>query len=99
MPGRRRYSRFLPDNDRVWILLPEDRGRIPARILNESYGGLGVVCADASLLAVGEPVEVELDECPYPAVIASLRPTPGEGVYVGLEWRGSSTPESSVDDD
>ena len=68
------------------MIRTEDDVEIVAQIDNESYGGLGLVCEDASALEEGQSVAVTIDEAEYDAVIVSLRPLENNATHVGIKW-------------
>lgn len=85
MKHRRRFSRFLPDEASIQIV-PENGLGVSARIVNESFGGLGVECDTISGLALDQNVDVVRDDVPYPAKIVVLRPQEDRTFYVGVQW-------------
>lgn len=102
MALRRRFSRFMPDENQV--MLKNANGlNTPCEVLNESYGGLGVVVDDPAGIVPDMNLEVELEGASFGAVVTSCRLQEDGGTFVGLKWletEGSvpSFSESSADD-
>jgi hypothetical protein len=96
MSSNRRYSRFLPD-DRDVAIQTSIGDRVMGRVVNESYGGLGVHCEQAGALHIDENVIVELEEGRHPARIVAIR-NDDDGAHIGLQWLQDDAAPTSDDD-
>lgn len=85
MGKNRRFSRFRPDDARVWLSLPSGR-RLAAIARDESYGGLGVRCPANPELLRGAQVTIEIDEQEFLAEVVAIESASEEDVHVGLRW-------------
>lgn len=98
MAMRRRYSRFLPEDNQVTV--SSDTGlHFTADVVDESFGGIGVVCENQSGLEEGLEVTVHLEEAEYDAVIVSIRPDEEDTVHLGLKWLEIEPEVDSLDED
>lgn len=85
MSTRRRYSRFRPDVPDAAIIT-EAGTRVTAQVANESYGGLGLACADPTGLEEGQQVFISMEESQFEALIVSIRPLADSTTMIGIKW-------------
>lgn len=100
MAMRRRYSRFLPEDNQV--LITNDAGlRLEANVVDESFGGIGVVSEPDPRLEEGLEVGVRFEDFDYEAVIVSLRPDHEDPnmVHLGLKWLEIESDEPDFDEE
>jgi hypothetical protein len=97
MAMRRRYSRFLPEDNEVAIT--SDTGlKFTAEVVDESFGGIGVLCEETEGLEEGLEVAVRIEEADFDAVIVSVRKQEDGMVQLGLKWL-EIEPEENFDEE
>ena len=111
MRSNRRFSRFLPDQPEVWITTAQGT-KVVGELVNESYGGVGILVDDPAGLVHGDEVNVQFDEMPeepiegdqqdwvrpvYPAVIVAHRKQE-DSTFLGLKWLAEGDEEDSGED-
>jgi hypothetical protein len=85
---RRRWTRLAGDADNGKVELVTQSGmRLPGRLLDESFGGIGVRVDEQGDLANGECVDAVYFGVPARAVVRHLTPLADGGVRVGLQWK------------
>lgn len=84
---RRQWRRFL--GEAVDVRLAQDMGEpLPAEMLDESFGGIGLLLDDAQPLAVGQELDVLYNGTPIRAVVRYVGLSENGRHRVGLEWLG-----------
>ena len=82
---RRRWGRFVSDVGQLGVAR-RGRQQRPAEVLDESFGGIGLLVPDAADLAAGVAVDLTYDGTPMQGVVKSVVPDSQAGSRVGIEW-------------
>jgi hypothetical protein len=91
---RRQWDRFLNDVVHVHVS-PAPGVTFAAEVLDESFGGIGLLVDDAQHLAVGRVVELEYNDTPLEAIVRHISPKQLGRHRVGLEWQACAEFETS----
>ena len=89
---RRKWMRFSSGDIDVWV----PPGPVKARVVDESFGGIGLVVADASGLTSGTKITLIYNGGPMWAVVRHVAPDEGGKHRLGLQWTGSDSSERAV---
>lgn len=98
MGFRRRFSRFMPDENQVRIQSQAGLD-VPCEVQNESYGGLGVVVDDGAGIEEGLEVVIAMEGSSFEAVVTSCRKQADGGTFVGIKWLESDVEGEDADDE
>ena len=85
--------RFASDQVDVWV----PPGPVKARVVDESFGGIGLVVKDATGLAGGSKITLIYNGCPMWANVRHVASEPEGGHRLGLQWTGSEAAERAVE--
>lgn len=77
--------RFESDGQTIALLTPDGMSQL-AVVLDESFGGMGLIVADATGLDAGCELQVIYHGAPMWGVVRVVQPDPDGGFYVGVEW-------------
>ena len=81
----RQWTRF-PCEGRELVIIPEGKPAQIALVLDESYGGIGILFTDAENIQVGMEVQVVDDGGSSIGIVRYIRAADSLGFHGGLEW-------------
>ncbi len=87
---RRLWGRFVADLGDIRIHL-DDGLRLNAEVLDESFGGIGLLLEEGDPLEVGTEVSLFYDGTPMRGVVRNVRDSGDGKIRVGLEWVATAT--------
>lgn len=82
---RRLWGRFVADLGDIRIHL-DDGLRLNAEVLDESFGGIGLLLEEGSPLEVGSEVSLFYDGTPMRGVVRNVRDSGDGKIRIGVEW-------------
>jgi hypothetical protein len=87
---RRKWGRFVADVGELVVHVASDDCR-PAELLDESFGGIGLLLCDGTRLFVDRQVEVSYDGIAIGGVVRAIEPFDGDRYRVSIEWEPIGT--------
>lgn len=94
---RRQWGRFVVDVGKLVVsVAPSDQRN--AEVLDESFGGIGVVIDDASGLEPGLDLDLNYEGVLMRGTVRSVRPYEGGRYRVGIEWAPSQSHAPEIRD-
>jgi hypothetical protein len=85
---RRQWGRFVVDVGKLIVSLTPTEQR-SAEVVDESFGGIGIVIDNASGLQPGRDLSLAYDGVPMRGTVRSVHPHGGGRYRVGIEWLSS----------
>jgi hypothetical protein len=85
---RRDWTRYHSDLKRVVVLGQTSQ---VASIVDESFGGIGIIVRDIRGLSVNQPIKLLYSDAPMTGMIRRIGPASVNAFYVGVQWASAST--------
>ena len=83
---RRQWGRFVSHVGKL-VVRTADHDGTPAEVMDESFGGIGIVLQDGPLLDIGDEVEISCDGTPMSGVVRNIAAEEAGRQRIGVEWR------------
>ena len=91
---RREWMRFPSSDIEVWV----PPGPMKAKVLDESFGGIGLLVRATAGLEVGSKITLIYNGCPMWAIVRYVADPSDEKRRIGFQWTGSPKAEKAVSD-
>ncbi|MHB8970740.1 MAG: PilZ domain-containing protein [Pirellulaceae bacterium] len=90
---RREWARYRSDLQRVVVLGPPAQ---VASIVDESFGGIGIVVRNVRGLSVNQPITLLYSDAPMVGTVRRIEPTFYDAFQIGVQWVNAATGRQST---